>query len=209
MWKNRRRFSTPSTSGSAHWVDRFTYSELVPDVLYHYTSWEGFAGIVGSQEFWATDHRDMDDKGECKAAEPSIDVVLREMTASATGPAAEVMALVAESYPRRRAADWLTLYLTCFSFGRDKAYFWQKHRRDVCIGITIHDGEKLPEVPWAQLGRAGLKVGYSSAACEQKLRSGFLAILEEYEKFLPKAAPWGSRGPRKTRPWVPWIASQR
>jgi len=53
-----------------------------PTVLCHYTSMNGLRGILRQQAFRATDHHDVDDKGELGAAEERIGAVLADLASN-------------------------------------------------------------------------------------------------------------------------------
>ena len=159
-----------------------------PSVLYHYTTWEGFEGILKSQEFWAFDHRDMKDPRELRPAEDAIKNVLAEMQATTDGPLRDLVDLVSASYPMRLAADFVIVYLTCFSRARDKFYFWEQRNEGVCLGIPVLRNEQLPTVP--KLGRQMMKVEYEFSGWREDLRACFRKMLDAYAAFLAEPQKW-------------------
>ena len=70
-----------------------------PALLCHCTTLAGLRGILTKQVFRATDHHDVDDKGELKAAEERVDATLVEVASNASPLGADVFASFRRSTP--------------------------------------------------------------------------------------------------------------
>lgn len=165
-----------------------------PSVLCHYTSMEGLRGILLQQAFRATDHHDVDDKGELSAAEDRIDAVLADLAAGASPVGRDVLMHFHEFYSVRRIRDYVTIYLSCFTSHRDELYHWQEFARTggACLVLKAFPNETAPQMyRGAKLARSAHEVVYTESVWEDRLRAGFSAVLSEYELTRSDAALWG------------------
>jgi hypothetical protein len=122
----------------------------MPDVLYHYTDWEGFGGIVSSQNVRAKAHQCMDDKAELQTLDDVISDVVKELAAQLPQGRATHHLLIdfLREYPRLKIANHRILYLACFSAARDKPSLWNsfaKRGSGVCLGFKILFDEGSPD----------------------------------------------------------------
>lgn len=150
-----------------------SFTPPMPPVLYHYTTWDAAAGILRTQEFWATAHDCTNDEAELKSADTIIMDVAQHLRQTARGAAALVLKLFLEGYPSVGANELKTVYLTCFSATRDDKEQWHKYADDgrgLCLGVRI-----LQEPPPLPKDRrtATLKVEYSESSWRANVLEGF------------------------------------
>jgi hypothetical protein len=98
--------------------------EHLPPCLYHYTTCDGLRGILCGHNVWATDARDLDDKGELVY----IDEVIRKVVAGLcrryrTGWSRAFLDAAAEQL-LNPARDWFQVYVACFCIEGDKPSQW-------------------------------------------------------------------------------------
>jgi hypothetical protein len=148
-----------------------------PEVLYHYTSWTGAAGILTDRTFWATSHDCTNDPAELVSASQVILDVAQDFGSRATGIVREVFAQFISGYPEFHLAKQMPVYLVCFSEARDDAEQFRKYGdngQGVCLGIRTLPDETLP--PSEDLGSALLRVDYSEASWRRELEKGFTEL---------------------------------
>lgn len=63
------------------------FREPTPDVLYHYTKWDGAQGILTSKQIWATSHDCTNDPAELSSAGEVIVTVARDIRGKFAPPA--------------------------------------------------------------------------------------------------------------------------
>lgn len=154
---------------------------------------EGLRGILTGQVFRATDHHDVDDKGELKAAENRVDAVLRELRRKVPTPSARLLNAFFESYSSRRVADHVTVYLSCFTSMVDGPYHWESFAKNggACLVLKAIPDETPPAMfRGFHLGRRALPVVYDATVWEERIRAGFLGVLREHEAFAETARIW-------------------
>jgi hypothetical protein len=142
-----------------------------PNVLYHYTTWEGAAGIISSQRFWATAHDCTDDKAELLSADSIIVETARELRRNATHLAAEVLDSFLRDYTKEQVTRVMPIYLACFSILRDDSEQWRRYGdngRGVCLGLRVLNE---PKSQGPDLGDALIKVDYSEASWRENVRA--------------------------------------
>jgi DUF2971 family protein len=157
-----------------------------PDVLYHYTSWSGFEGIVGRQRLWATDFRTTNDPAEITSADSSVLEVAQALRRKVFGARARLLTAFISSFERTRAATMIVPYLVCFSQARDKPSQWRKYAAEgtgVCIGFRVLRDEKLEE-DVRTFGRATLSVTYEEEHWRSTVQMGFREILDSFQSFV-------------------------
>lgn len=161
-------------------------------VLCHYTSMKGLRGILGQQAFRHTDHHDLDDKGELGAAEERVRAVLANLAQSATADR-DILATFYKYYAERPVRSHLTAYLSCFTSDRDKLRHWTAFAKAGGACLVLKALDELPPATYEgqNLGRGMFEVVYEEAVWEHRLRTGFTAVLSEYERWHSDADLWG------------------
>jgi hypothetical protein len=159
-------------------VDLSVVAAISPAVLYHYTTWDGAKGILGSGEFRASAHHCTNDDAEIRTANETIVDVARQLRTRTRGEPRQIVDRFISGYGRGRAlADFLTVYLACFSVARDHPGQWQKYGdsgRGVCLGVRVIN-EPAPELVGE--GTKLIRVDYSEASWRETVDSGFRSIL--------------------------------
>jgi hypothetical protein len=172
-----------------------------PPVLYHYTSWDGLRGILTSQTIRATDHHDLDDAQELRAAENLVDGVVAELSSQVSEQSAQILRAFHAHYAGRRVADWITLYLTCFTSVRDNAYHWKMYAKNdgACLACRNLSDEVPPdEYLGVKIFRGSGRVVYDPQIAEARIRESFLNVLSEYERFAGVLSPAAEGARTKT-----------
>jgi hypothetical protein len=164
-----------------------------PTKLCHYTSMKGLKGILTGQVFRATDHHDVDDKGELRAAEDRVDAILKELRPKVPAPSAGLFDEFFNFYSTRRVADHVAAYLSCFTSMVDQLYHWASFAKNggACLVLKFIPGENLPVMfRGFRLGRSAFPVVYDAKVWEERIRAGFLGVLREHEAFAETARIW-------------------
>lgn len=154
-----------------------TFKLRPPDVLYHYTMWQGAEGILTGQHFRATAHDCTNDPAELATAADVIVGVARELRRDSTGLAGSVLDLFLESYSHLQLGGIMKVYLVCFSAARDDPQQWRRYGdsgRGVCLGIRVLDE---PGPRNRESGSALVRVDYSEASWHDSVKSGFTQVL--------------------------------
>lgn len=166
------------------------FHEPTPDILYHYTKWDGAEGILTSKQIWATSHDCTNDSGEISSADETIIAVARAIRDRFAPPAQQMLDNLVNNYSRLKVTKITPVFLSCFSKARDKNSLWQKSYADygkgLCIGIQILQGEKLPK---GGFGKALLPVDYSEMSWKKRIERGFSEVcsrLNEVTAQSPK-----------------------
>src|SRR5712691_10762798 len=114
-----------------------SFKVAMPEVLYHYTGWQGAEGILKSQKFWATAHDCTNDEAELRSVDAIVMEVASDLRKRFTGAATAVLDLLLDGYKRLQVTELRTVYLSCFSVARDDSEQWRKYAdsgRGVCLG---------------------------------------------------------------------------
>lgn len=163
------------------------FREPTPDVLYHYTKWDGAQGILTSKQIWATSHDCTNDPAELSSAGEVIVTVARDIRGKFAPPAWQILDCLADNYPKSRITKITPVFLSCFSAARDKDTLWQKsygdQGRGLCLGIQVLHNE-LP--PKDGLGRAILRVDYSELSWKKRIASGFSQVCSRLNEITVK-----------------------
>ena len=117
-----------------------TLETVLPDVLYHYTTWAGTEGIISSRQFWATSHDCTNDLAELVSADSIIVEVVKGLRANATKPTLTVLETFLENYADSQVTRVIPVYLVCFSALRDDEEQWRKYAdngRGFCLGTRV------------------------------------------------------------------------
>src|SRR6266853_1332987 len=70
-----------------------SFKVAMPDVLYHYTGWQGAEGILKTQHFWETAHDCTNDDAELRSADAIVMEVASDLRKRFTGAAVTVLDL--------------------------------------------------------------------------------------------------------------------
>lgn len=169
-------------------LDRIVTAGLpsrMPDVLYHYTTWGGFRGIVSSQQFHARIHRRTNDPAEIASLDEILTDIGTDLARTVTGPLREPLVAFLGDLPERRIGKIANVYLACFSVARDKASQWEAYAdggRGVCLGLRVlHDEKPPPHPPYPHL--ASMPVGYDEDAWRVAVRNKFQRVLACLARF--------------------------
>ncbi len=97
--------------------------------LYHYTSTEGFHGILSTRQIWATDSRYLNDTEELVHGYRLAECVLRELWRDTAGSEKQerLEALTGEICKIRDRTHTLTVFVTCFSLADDLLSQWRAY----------------------------------------------------------------------------------
>jgi hypothetical protein len=153
-----------------------SFKVAMPEVLYHYTDWQGAEGILKSQQFWATAHDCTNDEAELRSADAIVMEVASDLRKRFTGAATAVLDLLLDGYKRLQVTELRTVYLSCFSVARDDSEQWRKYAdtgRGVCLGVRILNEPGPKETDRAS---AIIKVDYSEASWRANLAKNFSTI---------------------------------
>jgi hypothetical protein len=176
--RSKPRRSEPRTDplaldGILDAIERDVFELDVPEVLYHYTTWEGARGIITSQQFWATAHDCTNDDAELLSADEVIIQVATELRKKAIGTVAGVLDLFLQSYPERQVTKVMTVYIACFSAARDDEEQWKKYAdngRGLCLGLRMIN-EAVPKD--RNSGSNLMKVDYSESSWRKSVTKHF------------------------------------
>jgi hypothetical protein len=118
------------------------FAEAPPSVVYHYTSWGGFEGLLKSSSFHAKHYRDLDDELEFQHADEVILDAARELSGRRRRElAASVLRRLVASYVHNRltARPDFDVYVACFSVAADAPHLWRtqygRYCKGYCFGI--------------------------------------------------------------------------
>lgn len=153
-----------------------SFKVAMPEVLYHYTGWQGAEGILKSQQFWETAHDCTNDEAELRSADAIVIEVAADLRKRFTGAAVTALNLLLDGYKRLQVTELRTVYLSCFSIARDDSEQWRKYAdsgRGVCLGVRILNEPGPKEVDRAS---AIVKVDYSEASWRANLAKNFSSI---------------------------------
>jgi hypothetical protein len=151
-------------------------SDEVPRVLHHYTTWDGAAGILSSQQFWATDHRCTNDVAELVSADSVIIEIAKELRCSAFGTAAKALDFFISEYERLHISESLTVCLVCFSLARDHDEQWRRYGENghgICLSLRV-----LDEPPPQHQASRTLRVDYSEPSWREAVRTDFRKVCD-------------------------------
>jgi hypothetical protein len=156
-----------------------------PAFLYHYTKWDGFCGIMNDQRFWATDHRDTNDKDELQSADEIIVSTARQLQQRNRRGSIPALDKFVEKYAETRIRDRLPVYLTCFSTTSDNQDLWGREyagSNGVCLGIRLLD-EKTPEEYEGSVDFFFRRVRYSEDEWKAEVETVFKRVCAEYFRY--------------------------
>ncbi len=115
----------------------------IPKKLWHYTSTEGFQGIVSSGTFFATDLRFLNDRREFVHLTTIAESVINEVPDHKTGGAKvrdAMKVLCNKAFERSLGKIHIELFVTSFSAAEDQLSQWRGYSAGtsgVCIGFDM------------------------------------------------------------------------
>ena len=153
-----------------------SFRATAPAVLYHYTTWEGAAGILASRQFWCTAHDCTNDPAELSTADQVISEVAAQLKPTAEEPTRYLLDLFLENYSRMKVSQMTPVFIACFSKARDSEGQWQEYAANgagLCLGLSVIN-EAMPTDDG--LGRLLAPVDYSEDSWRKRVTTGFEAI---------------------------------
>lgn len=174
-----RRLDSVAVEHLLDQVVEHSFQITPPAVVYHYTDWNGAAGILKSQEFWSTAHVCTNDPAEIVTADAAIVDVAKTMQQRSQDGIAELLTLFVESYPKLQIGQMTAIYLSCFSLARDDRGQWCRYAdggAGVCLGVRVLSE---PGPPSAHIGVGSflVDVDYTEDAWRTRVAESFEAVL--------------------------------
>jgi hypothetical protein len=154
----------------------------MPDVLYHYTTWPGFRGIVSSQRVHARAHHCTNDPAELTSIDAILTDVAEGLERTVGAALRPPLNAFLRDLPGRKIAKAATVYLACFSVAKDKPSQWRSYAdggKGVCLGFKVlHD-----EHPPIGMTLASLPVAYDEDAWRTNVRERFRQVVDCHSRF--------------------------
>lgn len=109
-------------------------NEPIPEKLWHYTSIEGFYGIVKDKRMWATDARFLNDREELVHVDKIAAEILKEASEydEAGFPNKEWLSLAHRLAP----VAGLQVFVACFTAAEDQLSQWRAYSQESC-GVSL------------------------------------------------------------------------
>jgi len=154
--------------------------QRMPDVLFHYTTWQGFRGIASSQRMHARAHYCTNDPAELT----SLDGILTEIATDLVRPVAPPLKRPLQSFkdlPQLRIGNVAKVYLACFSVAKDSASQWRRYAdegKGVCLGFKVLHDEKPPSSKVATL-----PVVYDEEVWRSAVSERFNRVVDGHNRF--------------------------
>lgn len=180
MKKRRRAFEAK--------LDRLVIScfgETPPNVLYHYTTWRGFEGIIRSQCLWHTSHDCTSDPGELSSTDERILEMVHGVSSQSSKPIKRMLDGFIHGFSTTTPSKQEKLYVACFSLARDKPSAWRDFAdggEGISIGLRRFD-ERVVDEHGGNLVRGYHQVRYDEAAWAALLADGFQTVLREFDTY--------------------------
>ena len=180
MKKRRRAFEAK--------LDRLVIScfgQTPANILYHYTTWRGFQGIIQSQTLWHTAHNGTNDPGELSRADERIVEMVQGVSSQSTKPIKRMLDGFIHGFSTTKLSKQETLYLACFSEARDEPSEWRDFAdggEGISIGVRRLD-EHIVDSHGSNLVRGYHCVFYDEAAWANLLADGFQKVLREFDQY--------------------------
>lgn len=166
-----------------------SFYEAPPSALYHYTTWQGAAGILKQQRFWATAYDCTNDPGELQTADETVRTVASRLMAEQKRECAHLLQLLRDGLPGTNVASVAAIYLVCFSAARDKLSQWKEYGesgRGICLAVPL-----LQEAPPDDgISRLLVRVHYDQAEVDARVQAALGGICEILERSLSQGIPW-------------------
>ena len=163
-----------------------SFAEPAPSILFHYTTWAGFTGIVRTQTLWHTAHDCTNDPAELTSADARVLELAARLQTDASPPVKRVLEGFARWFEQTRISRKTKLYLACFSVAPDKACQWNRYAdggQGVCLGIKVLK-EEIRDERWPNLARVSQRVLYDEGRWTSLLEKAFGNVLEEFTKYI-------------------------
>lgn len=180
---SRKKFVNPLTlDGLFDVIVNESIRRKPAEVIYHYTDWSAARGILCGQHIWETAHDCTNDAAELLSAHSVIVEVAAKLREDAHGVVAATLDLFLKSYPRLQVNKLKTIYLACFTLGRDDREQWRKYAdngRGLCLGVRILN-ETIPTP--RDTGSALIEVDYSEESWRNQLTTDFGTICTELSR---------------------------
>jgi Protein of unknown function (DUF2971) len=147
----------------------------MPEVLYHYTTWPGFRGIVSNQYFFATAHHCTNDRAELTSIDATLTDIAEDLVRTVAPELRVPLNTFLRDLPTRKIAKQGTVYLACFSAARDSASQWHSYGnggRGICLGLKILHDERLTDSRVATM-----PVVYDEGLWRETLRTKFQQVV--------------------------------
>ncbi len=157
-----------------------------PPILCHYTSMDGFAGIIKDRTFRATAHRDLNDKKELHSVDELVDEVVGELLLTASYRGKRILLQFSQMYPGRRVGDVFEAAIRCFTERQDSLVHWNEFTaagRGVCLCVRSLRDEILTDIIRPGLGVSTVKVGYDGAEWKRRLLRGYRHVLQLFDSI--------------------------
>jgi hypothetical protein len=164
-----------------------------PDVLYHYTKWEGAEGILRSRQFWFTEHNCTNDEAELVAADEIIVDTATTLRGATTRIAADVLEKFRVNYSETKLTKLRRVFIACFSSTRNSDTQWREYAdssKGLCLGIPV-----LNEAGPSDDGLIRLltPVDYLESSWRARTRKVFEQISSEVTAAAPRDQATGLR----------------
>jgi hypothetical protein len=160
-----------------------------PSVVWHYTSWAGFEGIVRTRRFWSSAHDCMNDPGELTSANDTIVEVASQLRANTTETAiALTFDTFLSNYRDLQVSKHVPVFISSFSAARDDLEQWHHYGDDgggVCLGIKLLT-ESAPAMPG--VASTLLQVDYSEQSWREHLEKQFRIVSAAVACGEPRSA---------------------
>lgn len=109
-------------------------SDSHPTTVYHYTSLEGFMGIVGSRSVWMTEFAYLNDRREIRYG---LDLLLDEVSAMSDGETTEQVRNLLSAWKEKLSASTNRVCMTSFSADDDSLSQWRAYG-PIAVGFPVH-----------------------------------------------------------------------
>lgn len=119
FWNEARRLKLVQTS--------------FPSVVYHYTSLEGFVGIVGSQSVWMTEHAYLNDRREVRYG---LDILLETVNAVLEGATDAIVRDLLSAWKEGLGNTRNRICITSFSGDSDSLSQWRAYG-PIAVGFPV------------------------------------------------------------------------
>jgi hypothetical protein len=175
----------------------------MPDTLYHYTSWQGFKGIVSSQRMRATAHHSTKDPAELTTADALIVEVATDLARNAAPRVRPLLGRFLAQFQDRKISRAVKAYLSCFSVEGDKPSQWSAFAdrgHGVCLAFRVIQKERLT----TELKPATLPVIYAEAALRASVEAKFRRVLDAFDAFARRYRDGFEAGEQ-----MAWVALMR
>jgi hypothetical protein len=179
----------PSATNNVSIVDRL--QKPIPEILWHYTSYEAFRNIIESRSIWATDYRFLNDSEEVIHSRNLAYELIEELPET-----------VGRGYPARRFMQQLVdglfrlgplrkeeamVLVSSFSENGDQLSQWRGYANNAC-GVSIGlDFSKLRTTSGALISSRLAPCIYKAADKRSALSGIFDAFLDEFQRPFNEA----------------------